>query len=285
MNEQNEQNEQSEQLARIRWQFTRQAEAYARMRQATDEAAFRRLITFCDAQPEHAVLDVACGPAFMTLVFAAHCRAVTGFDATDRFLALARAEAARRGLANVQFDLGDAEHLPYPDGSFDRVLCRAALHHLLHPARVLAEMKRVLRPAGRMLVLDMLTADDDGRAAYHNRIERLCDPTHTRALAAREFDALYRDCDLQLLARTRQTIDYHSVDEWLEHGDPWPAAASAIVALMEASLNRDRCGLNVRREDGRLRFSHTVVADVPQACVPAENPVQAGVLRHVPMAG
>lgn len=150
------------------------------------------------------VLDVACGPAFMTLVFAAHCRAVTGFDAIDRFLALARTETAGRGLANVHFDHGDAEHLPYADGSFDRVLCRAAFHHRLHPAQVLAEMNRGLRPARRLLVLDMLTADDDGQAVYHNRIERLCDPTHTRALAARELDALYHDCDLQLLARTRR---------------------------------------------------------------------------------
>lgn len=45
----NEQAEQAEQIARICWQFTWQAEAYARMRQATDEAAFRRLITFRDA--------------------------------------------------------------------------------------------------------------------------------------------------------------------------------------------------------------------------------------------
>ena len=52
-------------------------------------------------------LDVACGPGFLTLAFAKRCAEATGFDATDAFLTLARAEAKERGLANVVFEHGD----------------------------------------------------------------------------------------------------------------------------------------------------------------------------------
>lgn len=244
---------------RIREQFTRQAEAYARMRQTTDESNLNALVGLTGADASHDVLDVACGPGFLTLAFARAGARAIGIDATAALLDLARAEAERRGVRNVEFRPGDAEDLPYADATFDVVSCRAAFHHFEHPGRVLSEMKRVARPAGRLLVADFLGDPDPVKAEYHNRIERLCDPTHVRALPEREFDELFRGAGVQVLLRPKITIDY-DVDEWLAHGGPAPDAAKQIVALLEASLTTDHGGLRVRRENGRLRFSHTAAA-------------------------
>jgi ubiquinone/menaquinone biosynthesis C-methylase UbiE len=257
------------QLDKVRAQFTRQAAAYARMRQACDETAFRNYLAFSHAEPRHRVLDVACGPGFMTMVFATHCEAVIGFDATDSFLALATAEAARRGLDNLRFEHGNAETLPYDDASFDLVLCRAAFHHMSEPALVLAEMARVTRPGGHLLIADMLASSDAEQAAYHNRMEQLCDPSHVRALATHDFDAMYDVAGLHLVARRTSAIHHKSVAEWMEHGGPPPEAANEIMAMMEASLNTDRSGLAVRREDGLLRFNHTEIADL--VAVPSKD--------------
>jgi ubiquinone/menaquinone biosynthesis C-methylase UbiE len=120
------------------------------------------------------------------MAFAKHSAEVVGFDATDAFIELARAEAAQRGLRNVRFQHGDAEQLPFSDGHFDIVSCRAAFHHFSRPARVLAEMIRVLATAGRVVVADLLGSEEP----------------------------------------------------------------------VESCLADDRAGLRVRREGGRLRFSH-----------------------------
>jgi ubiquinone/menaquinone biosynthesis C-methylase UbiE len=179
-------------LDRIRTQFGKQANVYARMQQTTDQRSLDALVTVAGANAGARVLDVACGPGFLTMIFAARCRTAVGLDATEPFLAMARAEAARRGLPNIEFRSGNAEQLPFGDGGFEVVVCRAAFHHFAWPARVLAEMVRVATPAGRLLVADMLSSEDPAKAAYHNRMERLCDPSHVRAARIRVRRAVCR---------------------------------------------------------------------------------------------
>ncbi len=245
----------------IREQFTRTAEAYARTRQATDERGLDALVGLSGATSSDRSLDVACGPGFLTLAFARRCAEATGFDATDAFLGLARAEAEVRGLRNVGFERGDAEHLPFSDSSFEVVSCRAAFHHFPRPGRVLSEMVRVATPDGRILLADMLGSEDAEQAELHDRIERLCDPTHVRALPESEFARLAAGVGLATVHRVRSTLD-HDLDEWITHGAPGESARREIISAMESCLTDDRVGLNVRREGGRLRFTQQVAAFV-----------------------
>ena len=180
-------------------------------------------------------------------------------DATEGLLNMARREAGRRRIGNVTFVLGDATRLVLQDDGFDLASWRAAFHHFPEPASVLGEMLRLVRPGGKILIADMLGSADPEKAAYHDRIERLCDPTHTRALAQSEFEELFRDAGLEVLHRPASQIHYE-VEEWLEHGGPSVEAAAEIRRLLEASLDRDLGGLNVRREGDRLHFSHHVAA-------------------------
>ena len=250
-----------DQLSRIQQQFTRTADIYARMRQTTDERGLDALVAICEPSPSSRALDVACGPGFLTLALARRCAAATGFDATDAFLDLARAEAQRREQRNVEFQQGDAEHLPFDDGAFERVTCRAAFHHFPRPSNILSEMARVAAPGGRVLVADLLGSEVPEQAELHDRIERLCDPTHERALPATEFSALFADAGLSVFREIRSSLDY-DLDEWIAHGAPSDEARQQIVELMESSLDGDRAGLDVRRDDGKLRFSHQTAAFV-----------------------
>jgi len=245
----------------IREQFTRTAEIYARTRQATDERGLEALVGLSGATSTDRSLDVACGPGFLTLAFARRCAEATGFDATDAFLDLARAEAEARGLRNVGFEHGDAERLPFADSSFEVVSCRAAFHHFPRPGQVLAEMIRVVTPGGRILVADLLGSEDADQAELHDRIERLCDPTHVRALPESEFARLATDAGLTTVHQVRSTLD-HDLDEWMTHGAPGEAAGREIISLMESCLVDDRAGLHVRHEDGRLRFTQQVAVFV-----------------------
>lgn len=250
-----------EQLDRIQEQFTRTADVYARMRQTTDARTLDGLVAIARPPATARALDVACGPGFLTLALAARCAEATGFDATGAFLDLARAEAERRGLSNVRFEQGDAEALPFDDGAFDLVTCRAAFHHFPRPERVLGEMVRVLARGGRIVVADMLGSEDGAQAALHDRIERLCDPTHERALPASALHRLFAEAGLETVLEIPSKLDY-DLEEWIDHGAPSEAVRREIVVLMEDALEGDRAGLSLRRENGALRFSHRTAAFV-----------------------
>jgi len=242
-------------LERVRAQFTRTAETYARLIRATQEQTLSSIVAMSRATSSDRVLDVACGPGFLSMAFAKHCADVVGFDATDAFIELARREAAQRGIRNVCFQHGDAEQLPFADGHFNIVSCRAAFHHFLRPARVLAEMMRVLETTGRIVVADLLGSEDPEQAKLHDHIEQLCDPTHVRALSISEFKRIFAAAGLRITAQRQGSIDY-DLEEWISHGAPDDGAHREILSLMESCLADDRAGLRVRREGGRLRFSH-----------------------------
>jgi ubiquinone/menaquinone biosynthesis C-methylase UbiE len=245
----------SDHVDQIRNQFTRQAQAYADTAQAKDDDAHSKLVALLAPAPTARVLDVACGPGFLTLAFAARCAEAVGIDATDALLDIARANAWQRGMTNVRFESGDATQLPYDDGEFDVVVCRAAFHHFPTPGRVLAEMARVVGRGGQVLVADIVTSTNPQFARAHNAIERLCDPTHVRALPADQLRALFIANDLDM------TIDrpgrmHYGLSEWIAHGGPTAAAEEEIRRRFAAALANDETGLDVREENGEVRFTH-----------------------------
>ena len=91
------------------------------------------------------VLDVGCGPGTITADLAGRTAHVTALEITDAALDLARAEFGRRGVANVDFAVGDINALDYPDDSFDVVHAHQVLQHVGDPVNALREMRRVSR--------------------------------------------------------------------------------------------------------------------------------------------
>jgi ubiquinone/menaquinone biosynthesis C-methylase UbiE len=98
-------------------------------------------------------LDVGCGTGFLTFELAARGHRVTGVDFAPAMLAEARHKAAARGLA-VTLQEADAEQLPFGPARFDLVVSRHLLWTLPHPQAAIGEWIRVLRPGGRLVVVD-----------------------------------------------------------------------------------------------------------------------------------
>jgi ubiquinone/menaquinone biosynthesis C-methylase UbiE len=240
----------------IRSQFDRQGEVYKGLPGVSDEAGLRALVMLSSADKGSRVADFACGPGFLTMTFAECCAEAVGLDATEAFLEGARTEAAARRIHNVRFVAGDVVDAPFDDASFDVAVCRAAFHHFPDPEAVLHEMVRVTTPRGRIVVADMLTSDDAAKADVHNRLERLCDSTHVRALSEREFEAMFAANALEVAYTGRGRTSYE-LEQWIAHGGPAPEAADEIRRLMRACMEADLCGLDVRREGNEIHFSHT----------------------------
>ena len=155
--------------------------AFAQQAAAFEDPRFNRLFT-TDSEwlferlpldPGDLVLDVAAGTGHVARRLAPSVRAVVALDATRAMLERGRAQ----GVPNVIFVQGDAASMPFLDGSFDVVVSRFAVHHFEDPAVQLAEMRRCLRPGGRLAIADLVA--DPAAAAEQNRLEALRDPSHT----------------------------------------------------------------------------------------------------------
>ena len=105
------------------------------------------------------VADIGCGEGYLTLEAARWAKTVYGIDRSDEVLDRARSLASRRRVTNVQWKKGDLARLPLRDASVDVSLLSQALHHAVNPEPVLDEAVRVLRPGGKVVVLDLREHD------------------------------------------------------------------------------------------------------------------------------
>jgi ArsR family transcriptional regulator len=105
--------------------------------------------------PPLEVADLGCGEGYLTIEAARFAKKVIAVDRSEAVLTRAKETAARKKLRNVDWRRGELEKLPLKDASVDVALLSQALHHAAHPARALAEAVRVVRPGGRVLVLDL----------------------------------------------------------------------------------------------------------------------------------
>jgi ArsR family transcriptional regulator len=106
------------------------------------------------------VVDIGCGEGYLTVEVARWARRVIAVDRAPAVLARARALAGRRHADNITFKRGEIDRLPMEASSVDVALLSQALHHAADPARTLAEAARIVRPGGKILILDLRAHDE-----------------------------------------------------------------------------------------------------------------------------
>lgn len=214
------------------------------------------------AAPDEAdeVLDVAGGTGHVARALAPHVRSVTVLDATLAMVDIGRAVADAEGLRTVTFLDGDATELPFPDASFSLTVTRFSLHHMLDPTRVLAEMARVTRPGGRLVVVDLVASSDPFLAARQDEIERQRDPSHERLLLPGDVgrDLTAQGCEV---TGTETRTMERPVEPWLQQAGTAPHWADVVRARMRAELlGGEKTGTRPSLREDQLWFVHTLEA-------------------------
>ena len=101
------------------------------------------------------VLEMAPGPGYFAIELAKLGKyKITGLDISNTFVDIARRNALEGGV-QVDFQHGNVSQMPFQDGSFDLIVCRAAFKNFAEPVAALKEMRRVLRPGGKALIIDL----------------------------------------------------------------------------------------------------------------------------------
>ena len=109
--------------------------------------------------PPLVIADLGAGEGTLALMLAQRAERVIAVDSSGRMVEYGAEVAARNGIANLEYRQGDMEDLPISDAEVDLVLLHQSLHHALHPGQALHEAWRVLRPGGRIVLLDLLKHD------------------------------------------------------------------------------------------------------------------------------
>jgi ubiquinone/menaquinone biosynthesis C-methylase UbiE len=190
--------------ARIRAEYdalaTRYERRWGRYVRASTEATLRRV----QLSPAQRLLDVGCGTGFLLsrLLQEQPSVRVAGVDLSPGMVAQARA----RLPASVPVLVADAEALPFPAASFDVVVSASSFHYWPSPSRGLAELQRVLRPGGQVVITDW--CDDYFACRLWDRVLRLVDPGHRPMYGLAECEALLVDARYDLTRLERYRISW-----------------------------------------------------------------------------
>jgi ubiquinone/menaquinone biosynthesis C-methylase UbiE len=158
--------------------FGRRAAFYTTSPSHTDAAVLARLVELAAPQPSWLAVDVGTGTGHTAFAVAPHVRLAVGVDPTPEMLHEALGLKAKQSIANVEVCLGLAEALPFATGAVDLITCRRAAHHFGDVAAAAAEMHRVLRPGGRLLLDDRSVPEDDFVDECMNRLDWYHDHSH-----------------------------------------------------------------------------------------------------------
>lgn len=137
-------------------------------------------------------LDVGCGAGHLGLALAPHLARVVALDPSSPMLATVREAALARGQRHVETVQASAEELPFADASFDLVCSRYSAHHWTKLEAALAEMRRVLKPGGHLLLIDVQGEEDALVDSHLQAIELLRDRSHVRNRSVSQWRGLLK---------------------------------------------------------------------------------------------
>ena len=235
---------------RIREEFKKQAAGWGQRQDNLGDVA-----QLLDLQDDFLVLDVAAGSALLTSAIAPQVEQVVAVDITPEMLQ----QAGEKNIPNMWRELGAAESLPHDNATFDRVVTRYSLHHMHDPKTVIAEMVRVCKPGGRVLIVDIIAPEDEAIANRYNHLERLRDPSHTTALMLSTLKELLAENGLAPEHTHINPNGEMDLEAWFDLAQTPAAARDEVFAALKDELEAGvMSGFHPVYRDGRFKIIHTV---------------------------
>jgi ubiquinone/menaquinone biosynthesis C-methylase UbiE len=221
-------------------------------------ADLRTLAEAIAATPGARVLDMGCGAGHASFAVAPHAGEVIAYDIAPPMLATVESAATDRGLTNIRTQQGAAETLPFDDHSFDWIISRMSAHHWHDVPLALAEVRRVLKPGGQVLFIDVAGVDHPLLDTHIQAIELLRDGSHIRDYRADEWVTLFAAAGFNASIRERWRIDLE-FSSWVARMRTPEPRVVAIRSLWESAPDEVRQYFDVQA-DGSFKLDVLMVA-------------------------
>lgn len=180
------------------------------------------------------ILDLGTAAGHTALALAPGASLVVGLDPAPAMLRQARQLASERRVANLGWVVAPADPLPFDALSLDLVTCRLAAHHFPDLPGTLYEVERVLRPGGRLVVVDTIAPEEDALDEFINEIEIIRDPSHAHDYRLSEWADALRGFGLryELLHQWALPLDFAA---WTARVGAPPAAVARLETLFDGA--------------------------------------------------
>jgi len=248
-----QQNIQKEHNNKVIEQFSKQAVPFTQIKGHYDSVD--TVISISEVSLNDRVLDIACGTGIVTCEFAKYAKDVVGLDITKDMIAQAIKMQNENSLTNMKFDLGTVEDLPYEDDSFDIVFTRYSFHHFLDTKKVFDEMLRVCKPNGKIIVVDVALQTQYAKA--YNHMEKLRDPSHTKALTFEEFYTLFANDILSNHKQSSYKVDLE-LETQLKASFPNKNDEDKIREIFKHDIDTNNLGMNTHIKNDKIYFSYPI---------------------------
>src|SRR5262249_47790023 len=159
---------------------------------------------------------------------------------------------------NTELHLGDVYHLPFAEASFDIVTCRFAFHHFQEPDKAFAEMVRVCRPGGRVVLCDGLASDDPAEAGVFNRMERHRDRSTVEFRPLAFHLALFAGAGLPAPQARFYQVPVER-DRLIAMSFPADDDRELLRRMIDESAEGDTMGVGARRKGDTVVFGYPSV--------------------------
>jgi ubiquinone/menaquinone biosynthesis C-methylase UbiE len=206
-------------------------------------------------------LDVGCGAGHLGFLLGGLFGSVTLLDPSPSMLATALAEAARRGLKGLCAQASKAEQLPFDDHSFDLVASRFSAHHWGDVPAALRQMRRVVKPSGRLLLIDLLGDDLPLVDSHLQALELLRDPSHVRDYTAAQWRTMIGEAGFTVTASERWPLRM-AFASWVGRMRTPPAAIDALRVLIAQAPREVHEALHIEPDGSFTPKIGLFVADV-----------------------
>ena len=196
---------------------------------------------------EH-VLDLGCGGGHVSYAVAPHVERVMACDITPGMLRGVQDEVSRRELSNIKVRQASAENLPFEDCAFDAVLCRFTAHHWDGFEAGLREARRVLKPGGLAVFVDVTSPEDAVSDSWLQTLELMRDISHVRDYSIGEWVSALGRCGFLVKGLTRSRLRM-AFESWVARTQTPVDRVDGIRSLQRGApaVVKDRLGLE---EDG-----------------------------------
>jgi len=238
----------------VEQQFGANAQRYVTSKVHAQGQSLSEMVRLAAAQPHWTALDVAPGGGHSALAIAPLVRKVIAIDLTWPMLQAARAFARSQNQENIIWLQGDGGHLPLADESVDLVTCRVALHHFLNQAAAIADWARVLRPGGRLVLVDNIGPAEAEANAYVNAFEKLRDPSHGQVHPPATLIKFITDAGLQVKQAftLQKPMAFHP---WMERMQVPPAHRARLTRMLWESKDAAWDFLNPQGQGADTTFA------------------------------
>ncbi len=211
-------------------QFGPQAKAYLASAVHAQGEDLTQLAAMIGSRPDAFALDLGFGGGHVSFLLAPLVRKVVAYDLSEEMVAMVRQEAARRGFANLEPRQGSAERLPCPDAAFDIVASRYSVHHWLDVQAGLREARRVMKPGGTAVFMDVVTPSSPLLDTWLQTLELLRDPSHVRNYSLEQWRDMLQAAGFRpgVVSRFRLRLEFSS---WIKRMNTPEVHVAAIRSL------------------------------------------------------